>query len=71
MKYPKQIMKITELIEMGFPRQFLLRAYLSRGQNFAQKMDPLKKKSPIVFDTEGFEAWRSEQQRIEVSALRR
>lgn len=51
--FPKQRMRFRELVEMGFSVQELDTAYRSKGQRFAHKMNPAKKNSPIVFDTEG------------------
>lgn len=68
MEYPKPVMKMGELVKMGFPRSFLDEAYRERGQEFAQK--GAKKNSPIFFDTELFEKWRVRKQREENRALR-
>lgn len=68
MEYQKPVMKMGELIKMGFPRSFLDEAYRERGQDFAQK--GAKKNSPIFFDTELFEKWRVRKQREENRALR-
>jgi hypothetical protein len=58
MQYAKPVMKISELKSMGFPEEYLLFAYRSKGQTFAWKMNPTKSNSPILFDTEGFEKFR-------------
>ena len=71
MEYPKQIMKMQELSKMGFPVEFLQIAYLTKGQTFAQKMDPTKKNSPIIFETAGFEEWRMRRLMAETKALPR
>lgn len=71
MNYPKQIMKITELIGIGFPKEYLMNAYRSKNQTFAWKMDITKKNSPILFDTEGLEAYRKKQISIEQQANRK
>lgn len=68
MEYPKPVMKMGELVKMGFTRSFLDEAYRERGQDFAQK--GAKKNSPIFFDTELFEKWRVRKQREENRALR-
>ncbi len=68
MEYQKPVMKMGELVKMGFPRSFLDEAYRERGQDFAQK--GAKKNSPIFFDTELFEKWRVRKQREENKALR-
>ncbi len=51
-------MRFSELKAMGFPEGFLMTAYLYPGQQFAQKIEPRKKNSPIIFETEKFEEWR-------------
>lgn len=62
MKYPKPIMRKTELMkQLGFPEELLDRAYRQKGQDFAQKINPAKRGSPIIFDTAKFEKWRMEQ----------
>lgn len=71
MKYPKKVMRLKELEKMGFPQDFLLRAYRTRGQNFAQKQNPSARNSPILFDTELFEEWRLKQLMAENKALPR
>lgn len=63
---------MTELQEeMGFPRTFLMQAYLAKGQTFAQKACPTKNNSPVIFDTEEFEKWRTAIQKAENKALPR
>lgn len=58
MTYKKPVMRLTELEKMGFSREYLLRAYRTKNQNFARKMDGTKSNSPIIFDTEEFDKWR-------------
>lgn len=70
-KYPKPIMKMSELQQMGFPQEFLMYAYRCKGQRFAGKMNPTKVNSAIIFDTEGFEAWRLKQIEMEVKSMPR
>ena len=70
-EYPKAVMKKTELEKMGFPEEFLFRAYRVRGQTFAQKLNPAKRNSPIMFDTEGFEKWRMNQLEMENKSMYR
>ena len=69
MEYPKPVMKMGELVKMGFPRSFLDEAYRERGQDFAQK--GAKKNSPIFFDTELFEKWRVRKLANENQAMQR
>lgn len=61
MEYPKPVMKKTELMELGFPEDTLLRASREKNQTFAFKANPLAKNSPLLFDTAGFEKWRLTQ----------
>ncbi len=71
MEYPKPFMKITELKKLGLPEQMLLDAYREKGQRFAQKINPTKKTSPILFDTAGFEKWRMEKLILENKSIPR
>ena len=71
MEYPKKVMRRTELLEMGFPEELLDRAYREKGQTFAQKINPTKRNSAIVFDTAGFERWRLKQIQVENRSLQR
>jgi hypothetical protein len=61
MKYSKQVMSITELTKMGFPRSYLERACHSPSQQFAFMQNPFKKRSVWLFDTEQFEIWRQQE----------
>ena len=70
MIYPKPIMRLTELVEMGFPRDALLKAFRSPGQTFAWKNDPYKRNSPIMFEVDGLENWRKKQARASVGGSR-
>ena len=71
MKYAKKVMRKSELCEMGFPEEFLDSAYRESNQSFAQKINPYKKNSPIIFDTEEFDKWRLRKLRDENKAIRR
>ena len=61
MKYPKAVMTIKELTEMGFKDEELRAIYRSRSINrdfsIAWKMSD-KPKSTIQFDTEALERYR-------------
>ena len=61
MEYPKEIMRITELVKMGFSRRMLIRAFRTPGQTFAWRNNPLSSSSTIMFSTSGFEKWRLKQ----------
>lgn len=68
-EYPKPIMKISELISIGFPEEMLFNAYRTKGQRFAQKSNPAVKNSAIIFDTAEFDKWRMKQLETENKAL--
>ena len=53
MEFPRRIMKISELCEMGFPKEMLMEIFRNPRQNFARKMNPLRRNSHIIFETEG------------------
>lgn len=58
MKYPKPIMRATELVKLGFPPEFLRKAYARGGIGW--KTSAEKSNSPIVFDTQALEEYRIE-----------
>lgn len=70
-KYPKRIMRLSELIKLGYSREYLMKQYRIKGQKFAKKQDPTCRNSPIIFDTELFEKQQRRQQEIENRQLRR
>jgi len=61
MKYSKPFMTKGELIRAGIPRELLEQAYADKKQRFAMKLNPHKKSSNIVYETEEFEKWRLKQ----------
>lgn len=61
MKYPKQVMTVKELREMGFPKEFLLEIFRSRNQKIAWKTGTGGRTSTILFDTEELEKFRKAQ----------
>lgn len=60
MTYPKQVMRLNELISLGFAKSWLMMIYNRRGQKIAWKMSP-GRNSPILFDTEALEKFRTSQ----------
>lgn len=56
--YPKRVMKVYELMELGYAKEFLMGAFHSPKQTFAWKINPMAKNSPILFDTDGLEEYR-------------
>lgn len=71
MIFPKPVMRISELMAMGFPREYLRRAYGTRGQRFATKTNPSKSNSAIVFDTTAFAAWMERDIEAQDKSMRR
>ena len=69
-EFPKQRMRLRELVAMGLSERELENAYRSRGQRFAHKMTPGKKNSPIVFDTNGLAKYFENLARREDEARR-
>lgn len=58
MEFPKPVMRMTALIrDMGFPEEYLMRIYRTKGQTIARKINPTKERSAIIFDTKGLEDW--------------
>lgn len=63
MKYPKQLMKQKELIKIGFPKEFLDRAYRNGGIAF--RINPAAINSPLIYDTQALEDFRVSQMKID------
>lgn len=59
MEYPKAIMRITELVEMGYDRTTLNR-WLDEP-NFPKRRMGLGKKAPWGIDTKEFELWQKKK----------
>lgn len=58
MKYPKPVMRLSELKKMGFTEEWLLYVYRKRAdRKIAWKSGP-KDNCPILFDTEELEKLR-------------
>lgn len=71
MEFEKRFMKRTELVKMGFPEEMLDRAYRDPKQRFASKINPAKKNSTIIFDTEALGRWWDRQIAIQRAVMRR
>lgn len=72
MTYPKPFMSLEEMAEFtGFSREYLMKIYRRKDNNFAGKLDPTVRNSKIFFDTEKFDQWREKQIKMEVEAMRR
>lgn len=60
-EYPARYMRKAEILKMNNPligREVLNRAIMYAPEGVARKVDPRKKNSPVIFDTEKFEEWR-------------
>lgn len=57
MNYPKKVMSLKELIEMGFRESELMEVYRMRNNGIAWKSGSAIN-SPIMFSTEDFERYR-------------
>lgn len=68
MEYPKELMRKKELVGMGIPESYIDRAIAAPGQSFAVKINPLKKNSPYILNTKGFEEWRKKDAELQMNA---
>jgi hypothetical protein len=57
MQYPKPIMSVTELTELGFTRNYLYQMSRRKGQKYCTKVSN-NGKSKLIFDTDKFEKER-------------
>lgn len=57
MEYPAKVMRIKELIAIGWPEEYLLQIFRTPGQKCAWKMNN-SVNSPILFDTDELEKFR-------------
>lgn len=72
LQYSKPVMKMAEIVrETGLPERYLRRIYGTYGQKVAWKQDPLKAKSPILFDTAELEKVRLKELETQNKAMRR
>lgn len=60
MEYPKSVMRKNELIQMGFPEEWLMTVYRLGIRKIAWKMGKASN-SPILFDTAELEKYRRTQ----------
>ena len=65
MEFPRQIMKISELCKMGFTKEMLMEIFRNPRQNFARKMNPLRRNSHIIFETDGLNKWLNEDIKLQ------
>ena len=60
-EYPARYMRKSEILAMKNPllgENVLERAVMYAPENVVRKIDPRKKNSPFIFNTEEFEKWR-------------
>lgn len=61
----KMIFRRSELLKMGYPPELLERAYRTRGQRVAFKINPMKKNSPLMFDLGELKNFIEKQERMD------
>lgn len=71
MTFPKPLMSIPELMEMGFARKDLTRYFNKPGQRYAWRKNPANVRGSIVFDTELFAKELERQKDIQAKARER
>ena len=67
--YTSRQMRKKEMEKIGVPKSLLEealgdRAFVKKG--YVHKLNPLKRNSPLVFDTAAFDSWY--RQRVEIAA---
>lgn len=60
MTYPKEVMRISELMQLGFSKRYLMGVFRLRNQKIAWKQNP-SRNSPIYFSTPDLEKYRQAQ----------
>lgn len=71
MVFPKKFMKTGELRALGFSKELLRRAYGDKGQRFATKVNPAKRTSAIMYDTDGLNAWIEREIKAQLAGMER
>ena len=59
LQYPKPIMSVTELVNMGFSREYIYKMAHRKGQKYCVRLEGFKTK--LFFDTVEFEKARQKQ----------
>ena len=62
MLFPKKIMKKSELLKIGIPRQILMDA--SSNRKICWKMNPAKSNSHLLYDTEELQKYIDKLQKV-------
>ena len=60
----KTILRLKEMIDMGYPIEFCRNLIFIPGQDFAFKENPERKNSPILVDYERFLKYRDKMCRM-------
>ena len=60
MQYPKKVMRVRQLVAMGYPKEGLMEIYRLGIKKIAWK-NGSGKNSPILFDTDELEKYRKAQ----------
>lgn len=60
MEYPQKVMRVKDLVAMGWPKETLLCIFRQRNQKIAWKTGNASN-CPILFDTDELEKYRKAQ----------
>lgn len=69
MEYPKKIMNMKELMELGYTERYLYRIYSTKGQKCAFRLNPLNPRSRILFDTDELEKMKEREIRVQQKSM--
>lgn len=69
--FPRKFMRKQELMKLGLPEALLDSVRGDRRQRFVMKMNPMKRNSPIIFDTEELAKWMDKEIASQVKAMPR
>lgn len=60
-KVEKKIATIRDMVDMGYPEDYIRNLVQRRDQTFAWKEDPRKPNSPYLIDLARLEKWKDRQ----------
>ena len=67
-KFPKDVMKRSELLEMGFPKAFLDRAHAEGDFSLKTNSANPSSNSTIIYYTKGLQKWIDQHSKAEKAA---
>lgn len=71
MEFPKKFMRSGELRALGLSKELLRRAYGDSKQRFATKVNPAKRTSAIIYDTDGLKEWIEREIKAQLAGMER